>query len=155
MQLVYLLLQIMALELPVVGILLAFLLAGLVCIQLFLQIFQLFLTLAALGFRHIGTLGSRVRLRLDSFHAGIGIRTLAAQRFQFRLDPTQLLLVFHFMLLGFVGQSVHIRQHIVFIKSEQTGTEPLFLNVLSFRWHGVLHPLAAKWLKIRSACSEC
>ena len=89
---------------------------------------------------------------------GFGITALAAQIIQLGLKLAQLFLVFQFVLLGFVGERVHVRQDIIFIEAaKHTGAEPLLLYVHGIRWHGVLHPLAEnlKSGAISCACSGC
>ena len=138
MQIVILLLQIVVLQLPDVGVFLGFALVGLVGGSLLLQRLKLLLALAAAGLALVGS----GHLGLEGLDPAVIAALLAAQLVQTGLHLLQLAVVFQLMLLGLVGQRVHVSQHIIFIKAEQAGTEALFLNVHRFRRHGFLHPLA-------------
>ena len=153
LQLVHLLLQIVAFQLPDVGVFLGFPLGGLEGGRLFLDGLQLLVRLAALGLGRVCTLGRGSQLGLQGLHAAVGGAPLAAQLVQLGLQLLQLAVVLQLVLLGLVGQCVHVSQHVIFIKAEQAGTKTLFLNVHRFRRHGFLHPLAKKIIK--NACSGC
>lgn len=147
LQLVHLLLQIVAFQLPDVGVFLGFPLGGLEGGRLFLDGLQLLVRLAALGLGRVSTLGRGSQLGLQGLHAAVGGAPLAAQLVQLGLQLLQLAVVLQLVLLGLVGQCVHVSQHVIFIKAEQAGTKTLFLNVHRFRRHGFLHPLAKKSLR--------
>ena len=142
MQIVILLLQIVVLQLPDVGVFLGFALVGLVGGSLLLQRLKLLLALAAAGLGGLGALVGSGHLGLEGLDPAVIAALLAAQLVQTGLHLLQLAVVLQLMLLGLVGQRVHVSQHIIFIKAEQAGTEALFLNVHRFRRHGFLHPLA-------------
>ena len=79
LQLVHLLLQIVAFQLPDVGVFLGFPLGGLEGGRLFLDGLQLLVRLAALGLGRVCTLGRGSQLGLQGLHAAVGGAPLAAQ----------------------------------------------------------------------------
>ena len=148
----------MAFQLPDVGIFLDLPVLALHTLGSSLGFLQLLVAFAALGFGLVGPLVGSSQLGFQGVHTGFGVGALAAQIIQLGLKLAQLFLVFQFVLLGFVGERVHVRQDIIFIEAaKHTGAESLLLYVHGIRWHGVLHPLAEN-LKdgaISCACSGC
>ena len=153
LQLVHLLLQIVAFQLPDVGVFLGFPLGGTGRRPSFSTRLQLLVRLAALGLGRVSTLGRGSQLGLQGLHAAVGGAPLAAQLVQLGLQLLQLAVVLQLVLLGLVGQCVHVSQHVIFIKAEQAGTKTLFLMLQSVQTAWLFTSSRKKIIK--NACSGC
>ena len=121
-------LHVPALELPFIGGLLVFPAAGAGVSGTLFRVRQLGGDLIVLLFRQSGTLLRLGELLLQLFHTGAGVDLL---RFEFVDLSLQLPLLF-FVQLGLLlvlgGKGAHVCQHIILVKAEQAGAEPLFLH---------------------------
>ena len=133
LHLLHLLFQVTLLELQLQNGLLAFLVLALVTGGAFLRIAELGHGVAARFFGGFGTLGGQIQLRLQLFHTAARIGLVLFQFFDLSVELINGLLVFQLPLLGFVGQRVHVGQHIILVKAQHARAEPLLLNG---RFHG-------------------
>ena len=121
-------LHIPALELPFIGGLLVFPAAGAGVGSTFFRVRQLGGDLIVLLFRQSGSLLRLGELLLQLFHTGAGVDLLRLEFFDLSLQLPLLFLVQLDLLLVLGGKGAHICQHIILVKAEQSGAEPLLLH---------------------------